>query len=137
VLRVNFVGVGRFAVAVVTDVGMGIKRSSKRAELSEALSEYFNLTNIKVYYRKADIMCSFAEMHEKEAEMHSAEKEVWIEARNTALAMEQLYEQIGKTCMVYKKTVAEMNKCLDDIAALMPGMDEKNPGLREKLLARL
>lgn len=137
ILRVNFVGIGRFAIAVVTDVAMGIKRSNKRAELSEALSEYFSLTNIKIYYRKADLMCSFAEMYDKEAEMHTAEKEVWIEARNASLALEQMYEQIGKTCMVYKETVAEMDKCLNDIAALMPGIDEKNPGLREKLLARL
>jgi hypothetical protein len=32
ILRVNFVGVGRFAVAVVTDMAMGVKRSRRRNE---------------------------------------------------------------------------------------------------------
>ena len=137
ILRVNFVGIGRFAIAVASDVGMEIKRSNKRAELSVALGEHFNLTNVKVYYRKADIMCSFAEMYEKEAEMHSVERDIWIEAQNTAFAMEEVYAQIYKTCTFYMETVAEMDKCLDDIAELMSGIDEKNPGLRQKLLTRL
>ena len=76
ILRINFVGVGRFALAIGTDIGMGIKKNKKEKERSAALSEYIGLYNIKIYYRKADLLCSEAEMLEQEASMHAAEKGV-------------------------------------------------------------
>jgi len=37
ILRINFVGIGRFAVAVGTDIAMGIKKHNKEQERSTAL----------------------------------------------------------------------------------------------------
>ena len=137
VLRLNFVGMGRFAVAVGTDVGMGIKKIKKERERSEAIGEYMGLVNMKIYYRKADLLCSEAELHEQEASMYSAQKDIWQEVQYTNEAIEQLYEQINRTCQYYQKAISHMDECLKDIGSLMPHMDKVNPGLREKMLERL
>lgn len=137
ILRINFVGVGRFAVAIGTDVGMGIKKSQKQRECSAAMSEYIRLANIKIYYRKADVLCAEADLYEREADMYSAEKEVWQEVQYSTESMEQLYEQINKTFQSYLQTINQMDECMDDIKVLIPNVDEANPGLIEKMLKRL
>ena len=55
VLRVNFVGVGRFAVAVVTDVGMGIKRNAKVGQLIGANAELQLWKDAKILYKQGDM----------------------------------------------------------------------------------
>lgn len=137
ILRINFVGIGRFAVAIGTDIGMGIKKRKKERERSAALSEYIGLANIKIYYRKADLLCSEAELHMQEANMHSSEKKMWQEVQYNYEAMVQLYEQINKTCQYHIRVINQMDECLDEIDALMPNIDKVNPGLREKMLERL
>lgn len=136
-LRVNFVGIGRCAIAVTTDVGMGIKKGKKEGERSKAMTEMLRLSNTKVYYRKADLMCEYAKLYEKEGEMHHAEADLWIEVQNTQESMDELHDQIEKTFMFYINAVAEMDQCFEDITNLVPDMDELNPGLREKILRRL
>ncbi|MBQ9742547.1 MAG: hypothetical protein IJV88_02585 [Ruminococcus sp.] len=137
ILRINFVGVGRFAIAIGTDIGMGIKKAKKERLRSETLSEYINLSKIKVYYRNADLLCSEAELYDKESQMHSAEKDVWKELCSTEESIQQLYEQINIVCQYHIKAIEEMNACLNDIELLIPHIDKNNPGLREKMLERL
>ena len=57
-LRVNFVGVGRFAIAVGVDVGMGIKRSKLRNERIDTYNQMLALSGAKVYYLEAGMWCS-------------------------------------------------------------------------------
>lgn len=49
-LRVNFVGVGRFAIAIGTDVAMGVKRNSLQKEKYIAIGRQLDLLNVKVSY---------------------------------------------------------------------------------------
>lgn len=137
ILRINFVGVGRFAVAIGTDIGMGIKKSKKQRERSAAMSEYISLANVKIYYRKADLLCSEADLYEQEANMHSAQKGIWQEVQYNTETMEQLYEQISKTCQYHLQAISQMDECMDDIEVLMPNIDKANPGLKGKMLERL
>ncbi len=137
ILRINFVGVGRFAIAIGSDIKMGVKKRKAEKERSQVLSEYIRLANIKIYYRKADLLCSEAELHEKEANMYSVEKEMWQEVKYNYESMEQLYEQINKTCQCHIQAIEQMDKSLNDIEMLMPNIDKLNPGLREKMLKRL
>jgi len=137
ILRINFVGVGRFAVAIGTDIGMGIKKRKKENEKSEALSEYIGLANIKIYYRKADLLCSEAELHEQEASMHTAEKEIWQELQYSSEAMSELYTTINKTCQFYINEISKMDECVEGMVEAIPSFDQKNPGLREQMLRRL
>lgn len=137
ILRINFVGVGRFALAIGTDIGMGIKKRKKENERSEALSEYIGLYNIKIYYRKADLLCSEAEVYEQEVIMHVAEKEIWQELQYNAEAMNQLYTTINQTCQFYMEAMYKMDECADRMVEELPGFDQAYPGLREKMLERL
>lgn len=137
ILRINFVGVGRFAVAIGTDIGMGIKKRKKENEKSEALSEYIGLANIKIYYRKADLLCSEAKLHEQEASMHTAEKEIWQELQYSSEAMSELYTIINKTCQFYINEISKMDECVEGMVEAIPSFDQKNPGLREQMLRRL
>lgn len=70
ILRVNFVGVGRFAIAVSADVGMGIKKSKRENERIRLRGEELQLLNAKVFYKEADM---------------------WIAAENTDKAIEEVY----------------------------------------------
>ena len=71
VLRVNFVGVGRFTVALGTDSVMGISRNVHRNKRLQVVNEIIVLNNAKVYYKQA---------------------EMWIEAENTEKAIEEMYD---------------------------------------------
>ena len=53
VLRVNFVGVGRFVIAIGVDVGMGIKRNKLRNERMDTYNHMLMLSGAKVYYLEA------------------------------------------------------------------------------------
>ena len=53
-LRVNFVGVGRFAVAVYSDVSMGSQRERLRDERIAVLSQQLHWANAKVAYLQGD-----------------------------------------------------------------------------------
>ncbi|HEX3028178.1 MAG TPA: hypothetical protein VHT34_02480, partial [Clostridia bacterium] len=55
ILRVNFVGVGRFAIAVGTDAAMGVKLSGLRNDRITIFGEQLHLMNAKVFYLQADV----------------------------------------------------------------------------------
>ena len=57
-LRVNFVGIGRFAIAVGVDVGMGIKRNKLRNERMDTYNQMLALSGAKAYYLEAGMWCS-------------------------------------------------------------------------------
>ena len=89
ILHVNFVGVGRFAIAVGVDVGMGSKRSKLRNERIRLYSEMLNLSNAKIFYLEADM---------------------WKEAENTEKAIQEAYQ-----CM--EVAIAEFLNAWEEISA--------------------
>lgn len=64
VLRVNFVGVGRFAIAVGTDVGMGVKRNRLRNERMEIYSSLLYYSNAQIFYLDEEMWCAAQEAEE-------------------------------------------------------------------------
>lgn len=75
ILRVNFVGVGRFAIAVSSDVGMAMKKSKNENSKMHLKEEKLQRLNAKVFYKEADM---------------------WIEAENTDKAIEKVYVAMKK-----------------------------------------
>ncbi len=55
VLRLNFVGIGRFCFAVGADIGMGVKRSNVIQERLHVMNQLLMLQNAKIYYCQADM----------------------------------------------------------------------------------
>lgn len=58
VLRVNFVGIGRFAIACGSDISMGVQRKKQRNERIRLVNQQIYLLEAKVYYRQESMWVS-------------------------------------------------------------------------------
>jgi len=108
VLRINFIGVGRFAVAVGTDVKMGIDRSKLRNERMEIYNQMLQLSNAKVYYKQADM---------------------WIAAESAGETIEEAYNKMEDTMQYFTESIQEIKNNMQKISDYLPGVENKNPGL--------
>lgn len=87
VLRVNFVGVGRFAIAITSDIKMGAKKSKSVSEKIWLNNENLLLINSKVYYKQAN---------------------VWITAENTSGSITKAYEAMEASAIETIRTLYEI-----------------------------
>jgi len=112
-LRVNFVGVGRFAIAVATDVSMGIKRESLRNERMALFSEQLHLMNAKVYYLQAD---------------------AWSAAETTEKTLDQAVVMMEQSAVIFVESWQANRISLKQIGMYRNGMAQHNPGLIEEII---
>lgn len=112
-VKVNFVGIGRFAVAVGTDVSMGIKRSKLRNQRIALMNERLFLMNGRTFYKQANM---------------------WLVAEDTGKIIEQVYQQMEQTGREFAAAYAEIKMDLAAIDSYIPGIKEKNPKLVEDIL---
>lgn len=112
-LRVNFVGVGRFAIAVTSDVGMGLSQSVKRSQRIKLQQEQILLLGAKVYYRQAGM---------------------WIAAEGTERALEEAYSAMEVSAVAFAKAAADTRASLNRIGEMSSAIQEKNPGLSDDIL---
>ncbi|MCD4713393.1 MAG: hypothetical protein K8R73_08945 [Clostridiales bacterium] len=108
ILRVNFVGVGRFTIAVGTDVGMGVKKGLKRNQRIELYNEMLSLTNSKVFYKQADM---------------------WMSAETTEKTINEAYDKIEETTIYFMKSYEANKKSLENISSLKTEIEENNDEL--------
>lgn len=113
ILRVNFVGIGRFAIAVGTDVGMGIKKSSLEKKRMVLLSEQIELLNARVFYYQADM---------------------WVQIENTERAVDELLKEVEQSFIFVNKAYDDMSQSVERIGQLVQKAEQKNPGLTKNLL---
>ena len=111
-LRVNFVGVGRFCVAVVTDVGMGIKRSIKRNERIKVMNEQLHLTNAKIFYKQADKS---------------------ISAQDASIAIDSVCEESKKSIIFFIDSYKEIEENFEKISTELKEAEILNSGLSSDL----
>ena len=107
-LRVNFVGVGRFAIAVTSDVGMGISRSVKRNHRIKLQKEQILLLDAKVYYKQAGM---------------------WIAAEDAGETLEEAYGMMEKTTETFAQALVDERDSLNNIGEMATAIEDKNPGL--------
>lgn len=137
IVKVNFVGVGRFAIAVGSDVSMGVKRGKVKKEKSHLMSEAICLSNVKMYYKNAEALCNYSDLYEKQANMFNIQADMWVEVEKTQKAIDELYncmEQVGK---FYVTSMEKMDKSFDEIEQILPDVEKMNPGLVGEMLRRL
>lgn len=115
-LHVNFVGVGRFAIAVGTDVSMGIRRNKLRTELMYLNSEMLHLMNAKIFYSQAGM---------------------WIEAETAQQAITEMLEMMEQSIMAFQKTIRENEADLARIGQYASQVKKQNPGLVNDILREL
>ena len=111
-LRVNFVGVGRFTVAVVTDIGMGVSREIKCNQRIHIYEEQIALTNAKVFYKQAD---------------------TWISAEKAGDIIEKAYKQIETTSEKFVEAMKQNANELEKIGEYVPNIEKKNQGLIDEI----
>lgn len=112
ILRVNFVGIGRFAAAVGVDIGMGIKKSNLEYEKIKLMSEQIELRN---------------------ARMFCYQKGMWLQLARNQKAMEEMFLEMEKSCSCFVESYWQIYGDVDKIGSYIPKIREKNPGLIEEM----
>ena len=101
ILRVNFVGLGRFAVAIWSDSKMGLKKERKENERFALYMQQLNLCNAKMFYKTA---------------------EMWVATEDAKKAVNQMQLVAHQSVNDFKKTLALIN----NMPTIDPTQVEKN-----------
>ncbi|WP_321885991.1 hypothetical protein [Paraburkholderia bannensis] len=107
-LRVNFVGVGRFVVAVYSDVSMGSQRERLRDERIAMLSEQLHWANAKVAYLQAD---------------------VWQTSEHTETSLREAEQMMHQSIDIFARTWEENRISLRQIGQMRADIQAHNPRL--------
>lgn len=107
-LRVNFVGIGRFAVAVYSDVSMGSQRERLRDERIAVLSEQLHWANAKVAYLQAD---------------------VWKTSEKTETSLREAEQMMRQSIDIFARAWEENRISLHQIGQMRNDIQARNPQL--------
>lgn len=116
IIRVNFVGIGRFAVAVGSDIKMGIERNKLRDERIKTVNEELHLMNARIFYKQAD---------------------VWIELSNLNEMIDKCEENLIKTFKIYEEVNDDINNDFQSIKGSIAKISDKNPDFINKMRSTL
>ena len=116
VVRVNFVGVGRFAVAVGCDVSMGVKKSKLEAQKASIKTQVMYYKEAKVFYKADEAMAIATEA--EEAIDSATDKIISIKDyyRNTLSEMDEMSKEINNNAASF---VANNKKAADSISSML------------------
>ncbi len=112
VLKVNFVGVGRFVIAVGTDISMRIKRQKHIKEQMQYRSENGMLQTAKLFYMQEGM---------------------WIQAIDTEKAIQDLTETAEKSMLHFVKSFNDISQSIDKIEDYIPDAGKNNPDLIDEM----
>lgn len=109
ILRVNIVGVGRFAVAIWSDSKMGLKKERKENERFALYMQQLNLCNAKLFYKTA---------------------EMWVATEDAKKAVNQMQQVAHQSVNDFKKTLEIINNMptIDPIQ-----VEKNNPTLLDQM----
>lgn len=117
VLRLNFVGIGRFTVAIGTDVVMGMKKSRKLKEKMKLKNEALYLSGAKLY---------------------SGEVLIWSAVKDVDVSVDSFYEALNKCTLRVYKDMAVAQESISQIENLdVTLLETKNKNLTEDILSIL
>lgn len=136
-LRVNFVGVGRFAIAVTTDVAMGVKKVRDESERAVLMQNLILSGEAKMYYKLADSQLEMANLHSTEAQMYDEEVSMWKQVKQTQGSMDELYGFAHKVGNYYAKAIENMNASFDGIEESVADIRDEDPEFIDELLKHL
>lgn len=113
ILRVNFIGIGRFAIACYSDAKMGLKLKSTKSSFLEKQMEYLYNLNAIVLYKQADM---------------------FIEAKSVEKAISELENKAVEIEEYYRNQLELINASMNNISKYSQLIDHSNPGLKAQLL---
>ncbi len=126
-LRVNFVGVGRFAIAIVTDVGMGIKKGKLQKEKYAVIGEQLDLLNVKVSYLYASAEYAISEAMDEQSQL-------WLEAEDTVSTLMEVNDCIVQAVDFYQESLQDISASMKRIGTYVSAVEDQNPGLTQEML---
>ena len=106
-LRINYVGIGRFAIAVYTDVKMGVQRSQLRKERMALMSQQIALHGAKILY---------------------LENNTWIACANAGESFIEVYEEMFKTKVVFCESVADIERTFGELDKYVDKLSAETKG---------
>jgi hypothetical protein len=112
ILRVNFVGIGRFAIAIGTDIYMGCKRQDLMSKRLYLQSEQVLLNNSKVFYKEADM---------------------WVSAKETAEALVKMEEEAEAAMRFLQDSLIEISQSVVRMSSYKEGIEKNNPLLLDDI----
>ncbi|MCR4960774.1 MAG: hypothetical protein K6A74_04915 [Lachnospiraceae bacterium] len=136
-LRVNFVGIGRFTIAVASDIKMGIQRERYRNSRSLIIQDMIIAYDAKMYYKLADVKLEQAQMYMAESKMYVSEANMWKQVENTEKSINDMLDRLGDLIGYYSKTINQMNEKFDDIEEDIIEIRECDSDFTNELLSRL
>lgn len=115
-LRVNFVGVGRFAIALSIDAGMGAVKAVRKTQRMQLYSQMISLSEAKVFYKEQMAWCAAEDVF-------------------TGVLMASRTAEASMHTAVYLHTQIESD--LDDVGKELSNITESDPALASSLLDQL
>ena len=112
ILRINFVGIGRFAIAVGTDIYMGCKRQDLLSKRLYIQSEQVLLNNTKVFYKEADM---------------------WVSAKDAAEALVKMEEAAEAAMRFLQNSLIEISQSVARMSSYKEGIEKNNPLLLDDI----
>jgi len=116
ILQVNFVGIGRLAIACYTDATMGLKKYKLEKIQSGIYTQQIVLKTAKLYYLQANN---------------------WIAIEETGKTISEVYKIMYGTIALYNQSLIDIQNQLNCMAGIAKGIDEHNPGLRKEVIELL
>ena len=116
ILRVNFVGVGRFSIAVATDVSMGVKREKLIKRRLQLNNKQLELQGVSLAYVHAGM---------------------WEEAENSAEAIFHMEETASQAIQSTVNSIKNIISVFGDISATAGELAEDDPEFGNELITIL
>ena len=116
ILRVNFVGIGRFAIAVGSDISQGIRKNKLEYERINLQNQQLHLLNAKLSYKQA---------------------EMWISAENTEIAIKELYKTAESSFRYAFESFTEIENNMQKIDNYIEIIEDNNSDIKNDMLDAL
>ncbi len=107
VLRLNFVGIGRFCLAVGADIGMGVKRSKVIQERQHVMNQWLLLQNAKIY---------------------SCQAGMWEEAADADAAIEELQRATEIAVISLNQGIVKADNQMVEVCTRLSELDDEDCG---------
>lgn len=116
VLRINYIGVVRFGIALGVEYHMSNKRERLRTERIWLTNQMLIASNAKVFYKQADM---------------------WVSAQNAQQAISELFETSEKIAPYILTNFCAISGDLNLISSYVLEIEKKNPDLLNELINEL
>lgn len=107
-LRVNFVGIGRFTIALCTDIKMGMQKRKKEREKCLEMTKYLLLRNANIHYHKSAM---------------------WVACKEYEESCVLLDMTVTETIPMIKESLIETGEIAASLPGLRNGINKNNPAL--------